>query len=388
MNIRKISLYVHWPFCKSLCPYCDFNSHLISQYDDKQSWLKAYINEINYFVGRIQDNYEIQTIFFGGGTPSLMDVNVISELINYVKNNLPCSNNIEITIESNPTSFEASKMEQLSIAGVNRISIGVQSFIKGDLLWLGRNHDENEAIAAIKAASTIFPEYSFDLIYGRKNQTIESWSEELLFAISLAKNHLSLYNLAIEKGTHFYHLKKQGKLDLPSEELNTELYLKTLEIMSRCGFLRYEVSNFCKHNKRSLHNMSYWQLMDYMGVGAGAHGRLHYKNGTRMQTCTFHSPKKWYEQAVSKIDLQIEKPISTHDQIREIFTMGMRTIDGIDLDYIKANFNINLLSYIHLDQLKMAIGLGLLTYENNIIAPTQNGLNVVNSINDKLINLD
>jgi putative oxygen-independent coproporphyrinogen III oxidase len=306
------SLYIHWPFCESKCPYCDFNSHVSDsiQYD---KWLTAYLREIEYYSRKLK-NYpsslrkqgpsgsaneinkiktstkqldsrlrgkdklggelEIDSIFFGGGTPSLMKPEMIKALLDKVRKEFTVKDNIEITLEANPSSFETEKFKDFKAAGINRVSIGVQSFDENNLKFLGRKHDKKQAIHAIEQAGKIFGNFSFDLIYALPSQNLDNWGKELDYALSFGSPHISLYQLTIEKGTPFYADYHKGKFKLPEEELQTDLYLLTLEKCKAKGLERYEISNFAKRGYESQHNMNYWLQNDYIGIGPGAHGRI------------------------------------------------------------------------------------------------------------------
>ena len=279
---KKLAIYIHWPFCESLCPYCDFNSHVTEQNDN---FILGYLKQIDYFVNKITvEDFEVQTIFFGGGTPSLMKPKEIHLLINYIQKTFNCVKNLEITIECNPSSVENKKLVSFAESGVNRVSLGVQALNDNDLKWLGRKHNTEQAIEAIEIAKSVFDNFSFDLIYGREGQNVENWITELKTAVGLAPKHLSLYTLTIEKGTPFFTQARNGKIVLPTEKEIEEIFLQTNNFMKEKGFERYEVSNFAKAQYfQSRHNLMYWEVQDYIGIGAGAHGRITYQNQQRMQ---------------------------------------------------------------------------------------------------------
>lgn len=385
--VKKLGIYVHWPFCKSLCPYCDFNSHVSKSPIDMRSMLKSYLDELTFFANQINvDDFEVQSIFFGGGTPSLADPFVMEGIINYVKKTFKCVNTLEITLESNPSSVENAKMQAFKNAGINRVSIGVQSLNNKDLKWLGRAHNSNEALEAIDIVSNLFNNFSFDLIYGRKNQEPQDWQEELNNAIKLAKDHMSIYCLAIEKGTEFFAQHKAGKLNAQSGEKLDELYDITQNTMLANNFRRYEISNYVNKNNGSVsvHNMLYWQIDDYIGIGAGAHGRLHYKNGIRMQTMDFHNPNKWLEKDASLKQQQCIA-ITKQQQALEIIMMGLRIDEGINVNDINEKLGINILNYINMQSLQTLLQNGFInvTKSNNVIQlikPTTKGMDTLNSV--------
>ncbi len=383
--MEPIGIYLHYPFCLSLCPYCDFNS-FIKDETNENDIIDSYISELEYYKNNILiNNRIIKSIYFGGGTPSLMMPKNIEKIINYIYKNFTVENKIEITCEANPTSIENQKLKNFKLAGINRISIGIQALNDVDLKFLGRKHSAKEAIEAINLASNIFDEFSFDLIYARNNNhKLDDWKKELKQAISIAGNHLSLYSLAIEKGTDFFTQNAKGLFPIITNDKSEEMYFETLNIMENNGFERYEISNFAKNNKQSKHNMLYWKIYDYLGIGPGSHGRVFYKNNIRMQTMTQHKPAKWIESVKNNIGLQTEELISVNEQVNEILMMGLRISDGIDLSDIKERFNINLIDLLNQDLLNKYISDNLLILENNYLKPTKIGINLIGNIVKKL----
>jgi putative oxygen-independent coproporphyrinogen III oxidase len=384
--VRQLGLYIHFPYCESLCPYCDFNSHIPSL---NQSFLElqaAYIQEIDYFLSKIdKTQFCLSSIFFGGGTPSLMPPELVNAIIQYAKLHFITSDDVEITLESNPSSTESGKLQQFKQAGINRISLGIQALNDKDLQWLGRKHTAIEAKKAIAIAINNFTNVSFDLIYGRKDQTPQFWQQELQEAIDFGTPHLSLYNLTIEKGTPFYTLMRKQQLQIPSENTICDIYDITQQIMQSEGFERYEVSNYSKNMTYCKHNMLYWQVQDYIGIGAGAHGRITYSNGERMQTITHHNPQKW-QHSITKYGnaLQKEQPITLHEQIKETLLMGLRISHGINITDIERRFYINLNNMAPM-AIEHLVNKGLIVANNTTIAPTAGGLNFVNSITKLLL---
>ncbi len=342
--MKPISIYIHWPFCLSLCPYCDFNSHLSDKIDN-QIWINAYKKEIDYFVNKIK-NRSIKSIFFGGGTPSLMNPGIVSEIIQKLSKIGNISTNTEITLEANPSSYETEKFQEFKSAGVNRVSIGVQSLQEEQLKILGRKHSVQEAIKAIESASNIFDRYSFDLIYSIPNQNLSEWEKELKFALSFANGHISLYQLTIEKGTPFYKLFRDGKLLLPSNDIAANMYELTNSYLKENQYKRYEISNYAIKNQESIHNLCYWNYDEYIGIGPGAHSRLHESDNIKA-IVMLHKPEKWLESVAeyghglqSNIDLQRQ------EIIEEVLMMGTRLESGIlqekFIQITKSNFKDNL----------------------------------------------
>lgn len=372
-----LHVYIHWPFCKSKCPYCDFNSHVRNSINE-QEWLDAYLKEIDYFSDIIR-NRSIKTIFFGGGTPSLMSATTIESIINKL-NSISTFQEIEITIEANPTSSEIQKFKDFKNAGINRISIGVQSLIKKDLKFLGREHSNNEAIEAIESASSIFDNYSFDLIYSRPGQTTKEWEKELKQALKYARNHISLYQLAIEKGTQFYSDVKKKKFTIPEQEHALELYHLTNNILADNNLLRYEISNYALKGKESMHNLGYWKYREYLGIGAGAHSKVKI-NGKLHHIMMIHNPEKWLKSVQTKSHgIQTKKEMLGSEIAMEYLLMGLRLEEGINIDYFKKHFSEDLLNHISLEKLKFFEKNNLLTYNNNILNLTDSGKLVLNNI--------
>ena len=259
-------LYIHWPFCQAKCPYCDFNSHVVAKIDQK-AWQSAYLSEIER-VGAETEGRVLRSVFFGGGTPSLMDPSVVDAILTKVRATWPIANDIEVTLEANPTSVEAGRFQGFRDAGVNRVSMGIQALNDRDLKALGRLHTASEAMAAFEIARGAFDRVSFDLIYARQGQSVQAWEAELKQALTLAVDHLSLYQLTIEEGTAFGDRFAAGKLrDLPDDDRAADMFALTQGICSDAGFQSYEVSNHARSGCESIHNKIYWRYGDYAGIG-------------------------------------------------------------------------------------------------------------------------
>ena len=266
-------LYLHWPFCQAKCPYCDFNSH-VSANIDQARWQAAYLSELDRAAAETE-NRVLETVFFGGGTPSLMDPSLVYAIIERIRQNWPMVNNPEISLEANPTSVEAGRFAGYRDAGVNRISMGIKALNDDDLRRLGRMHSVKDAKAAFDTARNLFDRVSFDLIYARQNQTLQDWKAELTEALSIAVDHLSLYQLTIEDGTAFGARHAAGGLKgLPDDDTSADMYLLTQEITASAGLGSYEVSNHAREDAQSRHNLIYWRGVDYIGICPGAHGRF------------------------------------------------------------------------------------------------------------------
>ncbi|MEH6674244.1 MAG: radical SAM family heme chaperone HemW [Sulfitobacter sp.] len=322
-------LYIHWPFCEAKCPYCDFNSH-VSRSIDQRAWRDAYLSELERGAAETQGRV-LNAVFFGGGTPSLMDPDVVADVIAAIRHLWPTANDLEITLEANPGSVEADRFAAFRQAGVNRISMGIQALNDADLKRLGRIHTIAEGLAAFDIARTTFDRVSFDLIYGRQNQTLVDWQAELKQALSLAIDHMSLYQLTIEQGTAFGDRYAIGKLrGLPTDDLGADMYAATQDICGEMGMPSYEVSNHARDGAQSRHNLIYWRYGDYLGIGPGAHGRLT-QDGNRFATECFSNPKRWLDAGVSGATEKPRELLTTEDQGSEFLMMGLRLKEGVDL---------------------------------------------------------
>ena len=373
-------LYIHWPFCQSKCPYCDFNSHVSSNID-QEAWTEAYLSEISNNYHHSSEKI-LNTVFFGGGTPSLMPSKTIETIITHILSLWKTSNQLEITLEANPTSIDVSRFKEYRSAGVNRVSVGVQSLDDTSLKYLGRLHTGKDAIIAVQTAQSVFDRVSFDLIYARQNQTIKAWEEELLSALSLGTNHMSLYQLTIEDGTVFGDRAKVGKLPgLPSEDLSADMYTLTQEIMSSNRLPLYEVSNHAFPGEESRHNLIYWRGGDFIGIGPGAHGR-YYQGPKRKATVMTKNPNKWLSQ-IKKLGHGAEPStvLSKSDEALEYLMMSARLVEGTDLKFLEA-LDSNLLNS---NNIKGLTKLGLIFVKNERIVVTPEGRPVLNSVLSELI---
>ena len=321
-------LYVHWPFCEAKCPYCDFNSHVVAAIDQTR-WAKALASEIRRWADRTQGRV-LSTIFFRGGTPSLMTPDTVATVLEAARA-WPWANDMEITLEANPRSVEASKFRGFADAGVNRISMGVQALNDDDLRRLGRTHGVAEARAAFDIARQCFQRVSFDLIYARQGQTLAAWQAELQQALSMAVDHLSLYQLTVEPGTAFWDRQQAGGLrGLPDEDIAADMFEATQDICGAAGMPAYEVSNHAALGAESRHNLVYWRSGDWVGVGPGAHGRIT-SNGARLATVAHAAPATWLNAAKSGSGEVELTALSRSDVMTERLMMGLRITEGIDI---------------------------------------------------------
>lgn len=327
--MKPLALYVHWPFCVSKCPYCDFNSHVRKTIDQKK-WASSLIQELFNVAARIQKR-PLTSIFFGGGTPSLMPPEIVATLITEARALFEFDSSIEITLEANPNSFDVTRFLEFQAAGVNRISIGIQSFDSDALKFLGRAHSKEEAYYAFESARKIFDRVSFDLIYALPNQTLNTWEKQLKHALTLNPSHLSLYQLTFEEGTVFEKKLKRGEIVSLEEDLSSLMYQHTQNIMDAADLKAYEVSNHAKKNQESRHNLSYWTYQEYMGIGPGAHGRI-IIDGKVHGTRTTKLPERWLEN-VQKQSHSFEEilPLSNDIVFQEALMMGLRLKQGICL---------------------------------------------------------
>jgi putative oxygen-independent coproporphyrinogen III oxidase len=369
-------IYVHWPFCLAKCPYCDFNSHVRHNRPDETRFVAAFRQEIAHRAA-LTPGREVGSIFFGGGTPSLMQPATVGAILDAIGGAWRVSSDCEVTLEANPTSVEAERFRGYRAAGVNRLSMGVQAMDDADLKALGRLHSGAEAMAAVGIAASIFERYSFDLIYARSpRQTPEAWRAELNGAIDRAAEHLSLYQLTIEPGTRFFDLHQAGKLPIPDEEQARALWDVTQEVTARRGLPAYEISNHARPGAESRHNLVYWRYGEYAGVGPGAHGRL-LVDGTRRAQSTEKSPETWLHLVERHgHGLVDDDALSAEEQGDEMLVMGLRLAEGFDAARYQR------LTGRALDPARIAalVGDGLMASDGKRLRVTQAGFPVLDAI--------
>lgn len=324
-------VYVHWPFCAAKCPYCDFNSHVRHQPPDQARFAAAFVREIAAMAARAPGR-TVNSIFVGGGTPSLMEPATIGAILDAVAAHWSVAADVEVTMEANPSSVEAERFRGYRAAGVNRLSLGVQALNDVDLRLLGRLHDVAQARAAIEIARATFPRLSFDLIYARPGQTPSAWAAELAEALRLAADHLSLYQLTIEQGTPFFVLHQAGKLAVPDPDAAADLYGVTQDVCDAAGLPAYEISNHAAPGAECRHNLVYWRYGEYACVGPGAHGRLRQNDG-RHALAAERAPEVWLEKVEAWGDgLVVDDVLTGEEEGDEMLLMGLRLVEGIDLD--------------------------------------------------------
>ena len=367
-------IYLHWPYCESKCPYCDFNSY-VEKNVNWYEWELSFLSQLGFYYQETGDR-RVNSIFFGGGTPSLMNPKLVSNIINHISNLWGFEDTVEITLEANPSSVESRRFAEFKAAGINRVSIGVQALNNIDLKKLGRLHSVQDALNAIEIGKDTFDRVSFDLIYARQDQKLQDWELELKKALTLEPDHLSLYQLTIEPNTTFGNLKEKGKLSgLPDENLGGDLYHLTNNLCYKFGLNPYEVSNYSRKNHESIHNKIYWNYGDYLGVGPGAHGRITTQKG-RFATQNYYSPIKWQKNALNNAGESIRTLINGKDQADEMAMMGLRLNSGFSKErYFRLSgkkLNEKTLTFLISDN--------LITVENNFIKATAQGRVVLNSL--------
>jgi oxygen-independent coproporphyrinogen-3 oxidase len=369
-----LALYVHWPFCVSKCPYCDFNSH-VREAVDQQAWRDALLADLAYEAVRLPGR-RLASIFFGGGTPSLMPPATVAAVIDAATQAWAAEPGIEITLEANPSSVEAARFADLAAAGVNRVSLGLQALDDAALGFLGRAHGVDEGLAALATAQRHFQRVSFDLIYARPGQSVAQWEAELDRALGFGTEHLSLYQLTIEPGTRFATLAAKGELTLPDEDLAADLWETTQSRTRAAGLPLYEVSNHARPGAESRHNLTYWRYRDYAGVGPGAHGR---RDG--IATFRRKKPENWLT-AVERNGhgAESEVALTPAERVTEALVMGLRMGEGIDLARVAALGHTTIASVVKLDAIERLAAQGLVTHAGDRLAVTAAGMPLLDAI--------
>jgi oxygen-independent coproporphyrinogen-3 oxidase len=370
-----LSLYIHWPFCLSNCPYCDFNSHVAEKPIDEARWRRALLTEMDHFASELRAERSLKSIFFGGGTPSIMAPETTAALVESAQQHWPSPKCLEISLEANPTSVEASKLKDFEAAGVNRLSLGVQSFSDASLKFLGREHSAAEAMAAIDLTRTNFKRYSFDLIYGLPEQSMEMWKNELNKALEMATGHLSLYQLSIEAGTQFF----ADKVSEADPETGANLYALTRELTAQAGLKHYEISNYAQPSEECQHNVAVWRGGDYVGIGPGAHGRISVGEDTHA-LYQIYNPTRWLEKVESDGHATAKRTtLTANERAEEIIMTGLRLREGIEAQRFEKFLNSEAL-------LRLKEG-GFLVLEKGVLRTTDSGQLCLNSILGELLSI-
>ena len=376
------AVYVHWPFCQSKCPYCDFNSHVVANIDQAR-WARALARELEH-MRALTGPRRVRSVFFGGGTPSLMLPETVGKVLSKIATLWTMEENAEITLEANPTSVEADRFRGYRAAGVNRLSLGVQSLDDAELKFLGRLHSAEEALRAIALARETFPRLSFDLIYARPGQTALKWEKELRAALAHAADHLSLYQLTIEPETAFARLYEKGAFALPEDEEAADMYALTGEVCAEAGLSAYEVSNYAAPGAESRHNLVYWRYGDYVGVGPGAHGRIGTggQGAPRLATCARRMPGDWIESVERDgHGLEGREEISSSEQGDEMMLMGLRLAEGVSL----ARYARLTGSEISAARIEALAADNLLAVEDGILRATPEGRMLLDAVLARLL---
>jgi len=372
------ALYVHWPFCLAKCPYCDFNSH-VRRSVDHDRFRRALLSELDH-AAALAPGRRLRSIFFGGGTPSLMAPETVAAVIERASRHWPFEPGIEITLEANPGSVEVAKFRALADAGVNRASLGVQSLDDGALRFLGRIHDAREARRGVETALACFARVSLDLIYARPQQTAAAWRRELREAVALGTGHISAYQLTIEPGTRFWTLHRSGRLAMPDPEEQAELFELTGVELARAGFRRYEVSNHARPGEECQHNLVYWRYGEYAGIGPGAHGRLAGPGG-RIATRTERLPERWLRRVESCGHGIVEaQPVPPREQALEYLLVGLRLAEGIDLGRLARLAGGDTADLLDAEAVDRFCGDGLLARRDGRLRVTAQGLLLLDSL--------
>jgi oxygen-independent coproporphyrinogen-3 oxidase len=383
MTAEPLALYVHWPFCVSKCPYCDFNSH-VREAVDHARWRRALIAEMGTAAAETPGR-RLGSIFFGGGTPSLMEPETVAAVIAEAGHLWGLAPDCEITLEANPNSADAARFAAYRDAGVNRVSLGVQSLDDRALRLLGRAHDVNEALAAVAIAARTFPRFSFDLIYARPGQTVAAWCDELARALAHAGEHISVYQLTIEKGTPFYGLHRRGELAVPGEDAAAALYEATQDVLEAVGLPAYEVSNHARPGAESRHNLAYWQTADYAGIGPGAHGRIT-QGGTTFATVNRRAPEAWLESVerngAGRDERRALDPAERRD---EVVMMGLRIAEGIPRQRFTHRTGQSIEAALDLDRLARLVDGGFLVLDDAGLRATPSGRIRLNAVTASLL---
>ncbi len=380
MNIKgQTGLYFHWPFCLAKCPYCDFNVH-VRESVDVARFEAAYLKSLEYYKYLLPERV-IKSVYFGGGTPSLIPPDMIGRILDKMRSLWGAVNDLEVTLEANPTSIEAEKFLAFKEAGVNRVSIGVQAMNDQDLAFLGRKHSKDEAIAALGVANDVFDRFSFDLIYARPEQSLKDWSQELEFAATFAKGHMSLYQLTVERNTPFYFDHARGRFILPKEDVAADFYSLTAEIMADMGMPLYEVSNYAgSGDDQSRHNLQYWHYGEYIGIGPGAHGRIE-TNGVRHSTRDHHAPESWLAWVEERgCGAHPFEALSAAAKVTECLMMGLRLAEGLPFARIEEHAGRKWDAVLDRGKMDALVQEGWLSYDEERMVLSVEGLLRLNAI--------
>ena len=374
-NDPRFGIYIHWPYCQSLCPYCDFNKYLADRID-QDVWRENYIKSLKFYFNEISAS-RCDTVYFGGGTPSLMSPSTCGDILDTIDHLWGLNGCAEITLEANPNSVEREKFHQFKLSGVNRISLGLQSLDSSDLKTLGRKHSVEDALEAFQIARSHFSNVNIDLIFGRQNQTLQAWEHELQEALQLKPHHLSLYQLTIEPGTAFGKLHAHNKLKwIPCDEILAAMFELNISLCKKHGFKHYEVSNFALPTYESAHNTIYWRYYPFLGIGPGAHGRIKV-NSKEYHTETIPSPNEWLETVNKNGSGESQRiELNSLDRSQELLMMGLRLREGISIE----RYNTIAPTPLDTNKLQFLVDEGFITIDNGQLKPLTKGYLVLNRI--------
>ncbi|MEJ0061917.1 MAG: radical SAM family heme chaperone HemW [Alphaproteobacteria bacterium] len=383
--MENLALYIHWPFCLSKCPYCDFNSH-VRESIDQDGWRGALLRELDHYAALLPER-RVTSIFFGGGTPSLMEPKTVAALIERAGTHWNFAEDIEITLEANPTSVEAGNFAALAEAGVNRLSLGIQSLDDAALKFLGRQHDRGQALAAVDIAAKYFPRFSFDLIYARAGQSLDEWEQELRAALPYIRGHMSLYQLTIEENTAFHTRAARGEQLAAAPDIAAEMFTMTQAIMEDAGMPAYEISNHAAAGQESRHNLTYWRYDDFIGVGPGAHGRYKAADGLRYASVGRKSPEPWAAQVAAEgHGVQALTAVDDGAARQEALMMGLRLKSGIARDSWRKKFGGDVTEFLAAEKLRKLQHENMLRLDEDALAATTDGAIRLNAVLKYLLN--
>jgi putative oxygen-independent coproporphyrinogen III oxidase len=378
VTVPGFGIYVHWPFCLSKCPYCDFNSH-VRETVDHDRWRTALLAELDHYADRTAGR-TVTSIFFGGGTPSLMEPSTAAAVIDRVAERWAVAPDVEITLEANPSSVEAARFADLAIAGVGRVSLGVQALDDTSLAFLGRRHNVAEAFDALAIAKRQFARTSFDLIYARPGQSVADWRVELMRALEEDTEHLSVYQLTIEEGTKFATLAARGDIVIPDEDTQAALYETTQEMLEAAGLPAYEISNHARPGAESRHNLTYWRYGDYVGIGPGAHGRLTI-DGRKLATRAHRAPEIWLDRVAAQgHGAHADEPVGVTERRDELLMMGLRLTEGVSRARLRAELGADIDTLVDARKLQRLADAGFLTLDPDRLRATAAGRQRLNAV--------
>ncbi|CAK8163173.1 Heme chaperone HemW [Candidatus Xenohaliotis californiensis] len=384
MSLDNISIYVHWPFCASKCPYCSFNSY-VSKNIDSDKWILAYSTELKRYKDLLNGK-NLQSVFFGGGTPSLAEPRIIGSFLDSLTNYVNFNKNVEITLEANPSTADLNNMFDFRLAGINRVSLGVQSFNDNSLSLLGRNHDVEQAVKMIEIVSDIFENYSFDLIYALPDQEMVEWLADLSMAMNFVAGHLSLYQLSFDSGTKFYKEMLLGRMKPKMDEQSAVMYYTTKCFLESKGFEHYEVSNYSRYGMKCVHNLNYWTYGEYLGIGPGAAGRIK-KNGNVYSTLSISSPSKWLDAAccINNNNHTVSSALSIKERAIEFVAMNMRINSGFNFQDFNIKVGGKIDDFVNMPRLELLQSTNFINFDGCAISVAENSRLLTDYITEYII---